>query len=132
MKSAVYPVGDQLAGTIAVLLSDCPEVCDGGCSDGGDVDGSDGFEDGERDSSEGWLLGAEGDSDSDDGVLLGGLLSDDGGLLGDDEGDGDEDGDDDEDGERDDGELLLDLGQQPSPRTRTSHLSLSAKCFAKP
>ncbi len=91
-----------------------------------------GFDEGDRDPSEGTLLGGEGDGDSEDGTLLGGLLSDDGGLLGEDDGDGEEDGDDDEEGERDEGELLLDLGQHPSPSTSTSHLSLSAKCLAMP
>jgi len=73
------------------------------------------------------LLGAD-----DGGTLLGGdgllglLLSEDGLLL------GDEDGDDDGDDEGDDPLLLLDFGQQPSPSTITSHLSLSAKCLAMP
>jgi len=54
------------------------------------------------------------------------LLGDDGLLLGE---DCDEDGDDEGD---DEPLLLLDFGQQPSPNANTSHLSLSAKCFATP
>lgn len=73
----------------------------------------------------GTLLGGDGLL-GDDGLLLG----EDGLLLGDDE--GEEDGDDDGDDEGDDPLLLLDFGQQPSPSTITSHLSLSAKCLAMP
>ena len=105
-------MGDQLAGTIAVLLSDCWEDAgffDFGDSDGGDSEGcddgsSDGCDDGDSDgeASDGWLLGAE------DGVLLGSddgsLLTEGGSLLG--------------EVDRDEGDpllLLLDFGQQPSP-----------------
>ena len=128
-------MGDQLAGTIAVLLSDCRDGRDAGDSEGG-CDGIDeGGSDGEV--SDGWLLGSEDGSllGVDEGVLLGTddggssdeglLLGEDGLLLGE---DSDEDGDD----EGDDPLLLLDLGQQPSPSTITSHLSLSAKCLATP
>ena len=135
-------MGDQLAGTIAVLLSDCFDD-GGGVSDGGDSDdGRDGVDDGsDGDGCDGWLLGSEDGSllgsdegdGSDDGSLLGVLLGDDGLLLGEDglllgDDDGDEDGDD----EGDDPLLLLDFGQQPSPKASTSHLSLSAKCLAMP
>ena len=121
-----------------MLLSDCFDD-GGGASDGGDSDdGRDGVDDGsDGDGRDGWLLGSEegsllgsdeGDG-SDDGSLLGEdglLLGDEGLLLGDD--DGDDDGDD----EGDDPLLLLDFGQQPSPKASTSHLSLSAKCLAMP
>ena len=113
-----------------MLLSDCCD--DGGVSDGGDSeDGRDGVDDGsDGDVSDGWLLGSEDGSllgsddgeSSDEGSLLRALLGD-GSLLGE---DGDEEGEDDEP------LLLLDFGQQPSPSTITSHLSLSAKCLAIP
>jgi hypothetical protein len=69
-----------------------------------------------------WLMARLGSAqNSDEGLLLG----EDGLLLGE---DSDEDGDD----EGDDPLLLLDFGQQPSPSTITSHLSLSAECLAMP
>ena len=120
-----------------MLLSDCFDD-GGGVSDGGDSeDGRDGVDDGsDGDGCDGSLLGSENGSllgsdegdGSDDGSLLGEdglLLGDDGLLLG-------EDGDDDGDDDADDPLLLLDFGQQPSPSTITSHLSLSAKCLAMP
>ena len=120
---------------------------DPGESDGCDEGWSEGFDDGDGGVSDGsllgtddgWLLGADEGlllGADDGGTLLGGdgllglLLSEDGLLLGDEE--GDEDGDDDGDDEGDDPLLLLDFGQQPSPSTITSHLSLSAKCLAMP
>ncbi len=108
-----------------MLLSDCCD--DGGVSDGGDSeDGRDGVDDGSDGlllgSEDGSLLGSDDGESSDEGSLLGVLLGD-GSLLGE---DGYEEGEDDEP------LLLLDFGQQPSPRTITSHLSLSAKCLAIP
>ena len=159
-------MGDQLAGTIAVLLSDGREEGgDFGDSEGGDSDGcdSDGWDEGSSEgcddggggadgsllgtddglllgAEEGWLLGADEGGSSDDGLLLGGLLGEEGLLLGEDglllfDDGGDDEGKDEGDEECDEDDpllLLLDFGQQPSPSARTSHLSLSAKCFAKP
>ena len=112
-----------------------------GCDEGGGSDGSLlGTDDGLLlGADEGLLLGVDDGGSSDDGLLLGGLLGDDGLLLSDDglllcDDGGEEEGDDegDDEGDEDDPLLLLDFGQQPSPSARTSHLSLSAKCFAKP